>query len=266
MRGLFICLAAFVLTCCNAAAFDVEGELSIRSGYSWRGLKINDAAVFQPSITISSGSFWGEAWGNMDLTTVNDDQFHMNEVDLTIGYDWEFSEITLSAGAIHYFYPGSDEEETTEIFAGVLFDFPLSPALTVYHDVDQFEGTFIEFSISHTFQIFPKEFSDGLAFTAVAGYGSTNFKNGYFMIGKTMTKSDLHSVMKLSNPKAPGQSTVSGGLSDYGLILELPINIKKGKLTFSLEYYNLADSKIHSPGFETEDTNFIYGISYSHSF
>jgi hypothetical protein len=266
MKKVSMYFAAFVLMCCNATAFDVEGDLSIRSGYCWRGLKINDAAVFQPSVIFSSGSFWAEAWGNMDLTKVNDDQYHMNEVDFTIGYDWEFSKFTLSAGAIHYSYPGSEEESTTEVFAGVLFGTPLSPAFTVYHDVDQFEGTFIEFSLSHTFQIFPEDFSEGLTLTAMAGYGSTNFKNGYFKVGNDMAKSSLHAVVKASNQENSDQPNVSGGLSDYGLMLELPIHIKHGKLTFSLEYYNLADSDIHSPGFETEDTNFIYGITYSYSF
>ncbi len=267
MRKFAIYFVLLALVWRNAYAFDVKGEISIRSGYSWRGLQINDAAVFQPSVMFSSGNFWAEAWGNMDLTNVNDDQYHMNEVDLTIGYDREFSEATLSAGVIHYTYPSSEEAATTEVFASILFfDIPLSPVLTIYHDVDQFEGTFIEFSISHTFQIISEEFSDGLSFTAMTGYGSTDFKNGYFMTRKNIAESNLYTVVKASGQNDSGESRASSGLSDYGLMLELPIRIREGELIFSLEYYALADSDIHSPGFETEDTHFVYSISYSRSF
>ncbi|NOY23808.1 MAG: hypothetical protein GXO70_09915 [Acidobacteria bacterium] len=266
MRKLAMCFGVIILICFNANAFDMKGEISIRSGYSWRGLQINDAAVFQPSVMFSSGNFWAEVWGNMDLTNVNDDQYHMNEVDITIGYDWEFSKVTMSTGAIHYTYPGSEEAATTELFAGVLFDIPLSPAFTMYHDVDQFEGTFIEFSISHSFQVFSEDFSDGLTFTAMIGYGSADFKNGYFMMKSEIAESIPSTVVKASDNEHSGQLEASSGLSDYGLILELPLHIRRGALTFSLEYYNLADSDIHSPGFETEDTHFIYGIRYSFSF
>ena len=45
---------------------------------------------------------------------------------------------------------GSDA--TTELYWGFSVDVPASPAITVYHDIDEIDGTYAAFSVGHSFE------------------------------------------------------------------------------------------------------------------
>lgn len=259
--GLLILMISVLANPGHAA--DWTAEMSVKSGYSWRGLEINDGAVLQPAVSVSSNGWWMEVWGNMDLTDANDDQYHLNEIDLTLAHDWEFERYTVSAGAIWYTYPGSDDAGTTELFAGIFLDVPLQPALTLYRDVDEIEGTYLEFSLSHAFPLPGDRFTEGLLVTGMVGYGSSDFKNGYFMFGRP----DTTPTLSHGNPgHQQVRSGPSSGLLDVACRLELPIRLNTGQLTLTVSYINIADSDIHSPGYETDDTRLVYGITWSVDF
>lgn len=257
MKKVFMSIVMFLLIS-PVFAIEFNVDLSYQSSYNWRGLKINDSPVFQPSFSITNKNITFEVWGNMDISNSNERKYDFNELDYSLSYDKDFNKYGVSLGFIYYDFPGSEDESTYEVFAGVSFYTFLNPTIMFYKDLDLNEGTYIQLAISHTFEILPKEYSNGLDLTVSTGYGDSTYKKGYFQFG--MGNSQMR------EPHHHGESTYSSGLLDLGVRLDLPINLKKGALNFNISYYNLADSEIHSPGYETDDSEVVYGFGYSLSF
>jgi hypothetical protein len=248
-----IILLLIILTSANLYATEYSIAFDIKSNYNWRGLKINDTPVFQPSLSVTNNNFTFEVWGNMDLSNNDEQQFEFNETDYTVSYDKEFSYFGITAGLTYYTYPNDKNYNTTEIFAGVSFFTFLEPSIMVYKDIDLYDSLYIQFAISHTFQIM----STGLTISAVGGYSDKSFKQGYFQ-RKTITTKSPHQY--------PDSNDFSSGPVDLGLMAELPVKLKKGELIFSISYSNLSDADIHSPEYIDDDSETVYGISYSISF
>ncbi len=119
------------------AGITVSGATAVNSQYIWRGFRLDDDMVLQPSMTISAFGFSANVWGNFDLQ--GDDPFSSDEVDSTISYAYTLEEIeglspiTLSAGHIYYSFSGTDTY-SREYFLGVTYGSFLTPSLTYYHD------------------------------------------------------------------------------------------------------------------------------------
>jgi hypothetical protein len=148
----------------------------IMSNYVWRGIKVSNSWVVQPSVGIGYGGFAANIWGNYDSdvaeATSNGDTGHgeMSEVDITLSYTKSINKLTLGGGYIYYAFDGFND--TQEVFVTAAYDTLLSPALTVYYDYDEGNGAFIIASIGHTFKL-PKDLS--LKLGALASY---NIENG----------------------------------------------------------------------------------------
>jgi len=152
------------------------GSVDVMSNYVWRGIKVSNSWVVQPSVGIGYGGFAANIWGNYDSdvaeTTSNGDTGHgeMTEVDVTLSYSKTFDKLTLGGGYIYYAFDGFND--TQEVYVTAAYDTLLSPALTVYYDYDEGNGAFIIASIGHTFKL-PKEM--GLRLGALASF---NIENG----------------------------------------------------------------------------------------
>jgi len=252
-----VILLLIIFTTFNLFATEYSATFDIKSNYNWRGLKINDTPVFQPSFSVTKNSFTFEVWGNMDLSDNDESQFEFNEVDYTVSYDKEFSNFGITLGLTQYTYPDDKEYNTSEIFAGISFFTFLEPSIMVYKDIDLYNSLYIQFAISHTFSIMPEELSPGLTLSVVAGYSDESFKQGYFQGNYIFEKTPHDNA---------DNNDFSSGLVDFGIMTELPILLKKGELTFSISYSTLSDSDIHSPDYISDDSEIVYGISYSISF
>ena len=151
-------------------------SVDVMSNYVWRGIKVSNSWVVQPSVGIGYGGFAANIWGNYDgdvaEATSNGETGHgeMTEVDVTLSYTKSFNKLTLGGGYIYYAFDGFND--TQEVFVTAAYDTLLSPALTVYYDYDEGNGAFIIASIGHTFKL-PKDMS--LKFGALASY---NIENG----------------------------------------------------------------------------------------
>ena len=136
--------------CTSRADYAVDLDLTVCSKYVWRGLLTVDGFVAQPSIDFSAYGFGLNVWGNLNLEETNGNQFKWTELDLTGSYTYSLNKFDFSVGAIAYVFP-TLEDQTTELFASVTWNIPLSPTLSVYRDIDVVDGTYVALSGSYAF-------------------------------------------------------------------------------------------------------------------
>jgi hypothetical protein len=134
----------------------VSGSASIdmMSNYVWRGQKVSNSWVLQPSVGISYGAFCANIWANYDSDSKideGDDHGEFTETDLTLNYSYAIDKWNLAAGYIYYALDGTND--TQEIYLSASYDILLSPTLTFYYDYDEGQGAFIIASIGHSFDL-----------------------------------------------------------------------------------------------------------------
>jgi hypothetical protein len=149
-------------------AGDVEFEASgsFLSHYMWRGLRLAEGGVFQPSVTVGAKGFSANLWANYQF-----DPERWTELDFTGAYAGEKGKINYEVGFIHYgVYEGLDSDE---IYGGVGHSDILNPSLKIYVDVNAGKGAYLEAGLAPSIPL-GNEFS--LNFKAYAGYV---LKNSY---------------------------------------------------------------------------------------
>ena len=166
---------------------DVEVSLSfdaaVMNKYIWRGIPLTDGPVFQPSATVGFGGFSLNAWMNMDLDDVNGNEYDFNEVDFTAEYGFELEKVSITMGFVHYTFPNTDFDATTEFYGSISLDSPLNPSVTIYQDFDLVEGTYLSFGVSESL---PLEDTDhSMDFSATLGYGSEDHNAFYYGVNES---------------------------------------------------------------------------------
>lgn len=121
-----------------AFAADATATADFESAYVWRGLTLNDGAVFQPSMDVSSGGFDFNVWGNFDISKndANGERNRFSEVDLTLSYGFDLDPVKLTVGGIEYLFPNTGSEGTREVYldiSGSPFE-GVSAGITGYYD------------------------------------------------------------------------------------------------------------------------------------
>lgn len=177
--GLMMAVAASV------AIAESEITMDYGSSYIWRGQVLNSAAVVQPGMTVSTPiGVYLNAWGNMDATKKNELGGKFTEVDLTAGYSLPLEGIfSMDVGAINYLFPYHNEQgeggldETTELFASAGLDVILAPTVSVYYDIDEVKGAYVNAGIGHSYAA-----TDALSLDAglSLGWGSSKYNGVYF--------------------------------------------------------------------------------------
>jgi uncharacterized protein (TIGR02001 family) len=160
----------------------VSADITVASKYVWRGLVLTDDPVLQPSLTVDYKSLNLNVWGNTDLTDVNGTPGEINELDYTLSYSFAVNKVNLDLGVIQYTFPHTDFEPTTEIYGSAGLDMLLSPAVSIYYDVDEVNGLYGTLGISHSFSLGEvyKGITPSLDLSGSIGYGSSNYNEGYF--------------------------------------------------------------------------------------
>ncbi len=136
----------------SASGLGVEAEVGFFSKYVWRGQLLTDDPVLQPAVSLTYGDWSFTTWANLELTDVNDDELAFTEVDLILEYAHTFDTdpgLTLLAGAAWYAFPASALKATAELYAGIGLDVPLQPQVTLYYDVAEVEGVYVQLSTRH---------------------------------------------------------------------------------------------------------------------
>jgi hypothetical protein len=192
MKGLRILSLTVVLTLMvsvgslYAAETKTAGYASVDvlSNYVWRGQKLSNRWVVQPSVGITYGSFGANLWSNYDsdrAKATGSDTGHgeFTETDLTLNYSFSVKKFNFVAGYIYYALEGAND--TQELYLSAGYDTLLKPTIALYYDFDEGNGAFIVASIGHSFEV-----SKGIALNlgASASYNINNKVMGFDKDGK----------------------------------------------------------------------------------
>jgi len=135
----------------KAMASEVKASVStgVFSAYVWRGQKLSNSYVVQPSVEVSYGGFNFNFWSNIDSDY--NDEFEHTETDLTLEYDHNVDRFNISAGYIYYAL--DSVQDTQEVYLSIGYDIIFTPTLTIYYDFEEGDGGFVTFSVSHPIQM-----------------------------------------------------------------------------------------------------------------
>lgn len=175
--ALFALFFTTVVTAEDKLTFDAD--TGVYGKYVWRGITFNDDPVNQGSVTASYGGFSANVWYNLDLSDENGEEGDVTEVDFTLSYAGDINDtVSYETGVIYYEFPtlGND---TTEVYFGLAFDTLLNPSATVYYDVDEVEGFFLDLAIGHEFAI-----TETIALELGANVGIMDNKQAEYYLGQ----------------------------------------------------------------------------------
>lgn len=250
MRFKVLWLAAVISvggTSVATAADDVSVALTadLLSKYVWRGQNIINDWVLQPSASVGYKGLTGTVWSSIDLTGDLVGRGQFNEVDLTLDYTHEFpgvEELSYSVGVIHYEFPNTGWDSTSEVYGGLAASVPLSPALRWYYDFDEIDGSYIQLSLGHTFEKF-YQWRDNcycnLELGASLAYATAGYNDGYFGVDE-------------------------GAFNDLTLSAGLPVCLGKWTLKPVVAYSTMLDDDIRAATAHSD--NLWAGLSASVSF
>jgi hypothetical protein len=223
-----IMIFTFSLTGAFAEGLKIGGSASVGvfSNYVWRGQKLSNSFVIQPSVSIAYNNFSVNVWSNLDSDY--SDNFEHTETDFTLEYAFSMDRFNFNVGYIYYGLESATD--TQELYFSVGYDIMLSPSLTVYYDFDEGEGGFVVASIGHSLT-FPSGMVLNLGASAsynlnneVMGYDNngdefSNFYNGEVSaslsipLGKAFT---LEPMVAYSFPLSSDAEDAIGAISDDG--------------------------------------------------
>ena len=253
-KNLLLVLA--VLLSCSASVFGedeavdkINFELSadFAGKYIWRGQNLSDDPVFQPGLSIGYRNLTVGLWGNMDLSNINGNSGDISEMDYSLDYSDSFGGLEwlgYSAGVIYYDFPGTAVGDTTELYAGLSLDVPLSPSITVYHDVDEAEGSYVSLAAGHSIEkiVDLGGIPIGLDMGASLGWGSGSYDKYYW-------------------------GTDQSKMQDLAFKVSFPVEIAGFDVAVSFNYVMLVSDDIRDMDtYGTESDFFFAGLSLAKSF
>jgi hypothetical protein len=146
----------------------VGADLSLFSGYVWRGISVTNRPVGQPNAYMAfpagNASVTIGGWANVDLGRYDDvddfsqsggvSSFNLAEFDPWAEVSVPAGKATLTGGVIGYVFPNdfgaTDALNTWEVYGKIGLAVPLSPKLAVYYDVDKVNGAYIEGTVAQS--------------------------------------------------------------------------------------------------------------------
>ncbi len=248
---LIVCLCVFV---CGTQAVIAEDKIDFEitadyfGKYIWRGQNLSDDPVFQPGLSASYKGLTAAIWGNLELTNINGNSDDFSEIDYSVDYSAALPGIKgvgYSVGVIYYDFPGTMTKDTTEVYWGLNFDLPLSPSITVYHDVDEAEGSYVSLAFGHSIEKIAELGSDlpiGMEIGASLGWGSGSYNKYYW-------------------------GTSQSELQDLTFSVSFPMEVGGWTVAPNLNYVTLLSGTIRGTNAYGTDSDFFFaGVSLSKSF
>jgi hypothetical protein len=249
-QAKFTLLALSLVMLMSIRTMKAEDGLSVGasadffSKYVWRGQNLVDDWVLQPGAYINYKDITASFWGNLDLTDENGYNGEFSEIDLTLDYTAQVPGtdfVSYSLGVINYDFPiNGGVDDTWEIFWGFGLDVLASPSVTVYHDVDEVDGTYVSFGIGHSIENLT-EFGLGVDLSASIGWGSSSYNKSYW---------------------GPDKSE----LNDLVLSAAFPFEAEGFAVTPSVNYITLLGDDIRAPNTYGQNDMWIVGIGFSKDF
>ena len=256
-----IVLLSMVLTLGSLSVYADEEEqptasadIGVFTKYIWRGYELSDdSMVIQPSLTIGYKGFSINAWGNLDTEfddgdPTTDDDSDLSETDLTLSYERSFGPMAVGVGFIYYSLNGPD---TDEVYLSVGADIPLAPTLTVYKDIAEFNGWYVNLGVSHSFEL-PWKISLDLS-------GSMGY---YYSTDDTFVEINERLIATTNKYKALHDGVLSAGLTiPLGRYLSLVPSV-----SYIFPLSDDADNLLTSTSFSNDSDHLYGGIILSLAF
>jgi hypothetical protein len=164
MKALKLFVLILPLLCTFSIGLIYAGEtqtsgfasVDLMSNYVWRGQKLSNSWVVQPSVGITHGGFGANLWANYDsdwteVGSTETGHGKVTETDLLLSYNFSMDKFNFTAGYIYFALEGAND--TQELFFSAGYDVLLNPALTLSYDYDEGQGAFIIASIGHSFDL-----------------------------------------------------------------------------------------------------------------
>ncbi|MEE8398688.1 MAG: hypothetical protein V3S89_06765 [Desulfobacterales bacterium] len=187
VMGLLLVIFSSVYVGAEEARPEASADMSVLNKYIWRGFELSDdGIVIQPSVAVSYKGLSLNLWGNLDTNYYLNDDAEFSETDMTLSYATGLGPVALDIGYIYYALDGSD---TGEIYVSAGIDTLLSPSLSIYRDMDEFPGWYVNFGVSHSI-----DFGNGIALDLAASVGymdadDTDYQemhDGFISVGLTI--------------------------------------------------------------------------------
>jgi hypothetical protein len=162
----------------------------LNSAYVFRGAVVNNEAVLQPQVEVStemcSGIVGVRAWANHDLTSngsrfpeSGDSLIGLTEVDYTLFYASAYEDFDYEVGVIRYDFPEDHDFDTWEVYGTTEYNACkcFVPFASVYFDLEEYEGWYVNGGAYSDMEV-----SDALTtgVSADIGYGSRQHNKGYY--------------------------------------------------------------------------------------
>ncbi len=216
--------------------------------YIWRGQNLSDDPVFQPGLSAGFGGLTAAIWGNMDTTNINGNSGDFSEVDYSFDYSSDLPGVDgvgYSVGLIYYDFPGTAVKDTTEAYWGLSFDLPFSPSVTVYHDLDEAEGSYVALGAGYSVEEIGELAAGvpvGLDIGASLGWGSGSYNDYYWGVDENK-------------------------MQDLAVSVGFPVELGGWTVTTSLNYVALVSDDIrNTDAYGTNSDYFFAGVSLSKGF
>lgn len=219
-----LCLATLLSNKTLKAEDDVSvgATADLFSKYIWRGQNLVDDWVLQSGANVSYKDLTASFWGNLDLTDENHNKGEFTEVDFALDYSGQVPGIDIlgySLGVIYYDFPVSDSgDDTWEIYWGLDLDVLANPSVTVYHDVDKADGTYVSFGVGHSYENIIElgpGVGLGVDLSASIGWGSGSY-NKYYWDTDQVKMNDL--ILSTSFPFEVAGLTITPSLKYITLL------------------------------------------------
>lgn len=224
------------------AQWKVDASAAFNSRYVWRGQVLVNDPVMQPSLNMNKGGFTFNVWGSYDLTDQNKTKGKFTEIDLSAEYAFALGRFSLPLGISNYQFPNTPYGSNTDLYAGLSYDWLVTPSLKVYQNIEQAHGQYVNLSLTYTHDLpaLYKAWAWQLALAAAAGWNSHDNNRAEWGLDRD-------------------------SLNDGALSLSLPVKIK-GALTITpaLTQVWLLDSQVReAAGY---DGKTLWGLTLAASF
>lgn len=119
----------------QAEEVSISGDIGVASQYVWRGAVQKGQPAVQGDLGVSYEGFSVSAWFSNSYLSP-EPQFAGKDViefDFTADYSGSIGDVGYSVGGIYYTYLYDAHSNFVEAYAGISYDAPVSPSVTVYY-------------------------------------------------------------------------------------------------------------------------------------